>query len=377
MKEMMSGKERILAAIHSESVDRVPWAPEIVPYTMAGMDANVPQYIPDFMEMIGADIFHRFTVLLQPKISYRKGVTPVYRFDNGVMVTGYETPVGSIYSKSRYMASSPDLPTICKFMVETVEDLKVFHYVQENMRIEYLHDFDAYFHDALYIGDRGLVATGAPMTPLQCFNNLLSGAENTYYLMADEPDLLDATFDLMHRFNVGQVIELAKCPPLVFISPENTGTTLLSPGLYEKYCSVWLNAYADIFHDAGKKYFIHMCGKLKFLLNSIAADRFDGVLDIAPLPTGDTELWECKEALCGKVVSGGIDCTTFCAAGPEMAYRRFYEVVKSVGHLKGLMIGSGDSAPFGTTLENLKAFRKALDDYYDDCYDDCYQEQNG
>lgn len=56
----MTGRQRLLAALQKKPVDRIPWAPMLVPYTVAGFPESTPHTLPDFGEAMGCDLFMRY-----------------------------------------------------------------------------------------------------------------------------------------------------------------------------------------------------------------------------------------------------------------------------------------------------------------------------
>ena len=57
MKSEMTGKERILAALRRQPVDRVPWVPLLVPYTIAGFPKDTPHRVAEAQRAVGCDIW--------------------------------------------------------------------------------------------------------------------------------------------------------------------------------------------------------------------------------------------------------------------------------------------------------------------------------
>jgi uroporphyrinogen-III decarboxylase len=362
MKMSMTGRERVVAALHGQPVDRLPWIPFINPYTMAGLPLSIPQYLPDALEFFGCDIFARVCKVVDVKVTFQdhSDITPIYCFDHGDRITGYQTPLGELTSRERSMGPGR-MPMYVEHLIKNGSDLQTYRYILENSFYTYILCTDEFEYEDRAIGERGILSIGtAAMSPIQEFLQKIVGVENTIYLIADYPQLIEEVFFLMQTHHK-RVIEIqAQSPATVFITYENTGYTTLSPVMYDRYCRSYLDDYTTILHRYNKLHLIHACGKLTKLKKQISESNFDGLMDIAPGPTGDIELWEARETF-GKVVSGGIDCTTFALATPDECYNRMIEVIEKVKPLRGILIGSGDSTPCGTTIENLKAMQRAIE----------------
>jgi len=165
----------------------------------------------------------------------------------------------------------------------------------------------------------------------------------------------------MHRQRLLQIKETARRSKAeVFVNSENTSWTTMSPAIYEKYCARQLDEYADVLHAYGKLHVVHMCGKLSCLSSVIAPGRFDAVVDIAPPPAGDVELWEAALWSDRLAVKGGIGTETFLASDPQVCYDKACEIIEKTRGQLGVLLGSGDSIPNGTSMDNLRAISRAV-----------------
>ena len=365
MKSEMTGKERILAALRRQPVDRIPWVPLIVPYTIAGFPKETPHRVAEAQRAVGCDIWTQAVVdrigLWLPKSKSK--INKILYFTEGDVVSGYETPEGTITERQRSgVGGSLNAPV--EYLLKTTQDLRAYRYVLENSFLFIADYTDHYAWEDAIVGDDGVITdVSIGMSPHQMFINMLAGVEHTYDMQADEPELFDEVMDLMHmqyKLQIKETVKRSKAD--VFISSENTSWTTLSPKIYEKYCAGQLSEYADILHEYGKLHVIHMCGKLSCMTGQIAGCRFDAVADLAPAPTGDMELWEAAEAFPGLAVKGGIGCDTFIAKDPRVCYDKAIEVIEKTRGRPGVLLGSGDSVPNGTSLENLRAITKAVEE---------------
>ena len=364
MKPEMTGKERILAALRRQPVDRVPWVPLLVPYTIAGFPKDTPHRVAEAQRAVGCDIWTQAVVdrigLWFPKGNSK--IRQIKYFDKGDLVSGYETPEGTITERQRSgVGGSINAPV--EYLLKSPKDLRAYRYVLEHSFLFIADYSDHYAWEEEVVGENGVITdVSIGMTPHQMLINLLAGVENTYYMHADEPELFDEVMDVMHRQYKQQIRETAKRSKAdIFVSSENTSWTTLSPDRYEKYCAAQLGEYSDILHEYGKLHVIHMCGKLSCMSRQIAACRFDAVADLAPAPTGDMELWECAEAFPELAVKGGIGCDTFILNDPQACYDRAVEILEKTRGRDGVLLGSGDSVPNGTSMENLRAVTKAVE----------------
>jgi len=364
MKKEMTGKERILAALRRQPVDRIPWVPLLVPYTITGFPKDTPHRVAEAQRAVGCDIWTQSVAdrigLWLPKNS--KKVKRFQYFIEGDAVSGFETPIGTISERQRSgVGGSLNAPV--EYLLKNAMDLLVYKYVLDNSFLFIADYTDHYNWEKEIVREDGVITdAGIGLSPHQLLINMLAGVENTYDMQSDEPELFDEVLEIMHRHNLQQIRETAKRSNAdIFISSDNTSWTTLSPDIYKKYCEKQLSEYADILHEYGKLHVVHMCGKLSYLTKHIASCRFDCVADIAPAPTGDMELWEIADALPGMAVKGGIGCDTFISNNPRDCYDKAIECLEKTRGRKGVLLGSGDSVPNGTSLENLRAVTEAVE----------------
>ena len=366
MKAEMTGKERILAALRKQPVDRIPWVPLLVPYTIAGFPKEAPHRVAEAQRAVGCDIWTQTIAdrigLWMPKPGSKIG--KILYFVDGDVVSGFETPEGIITERQRSgIGGSLNAPV--EYLLKTPQDLRVYRYIREHSFLFTADLTDHYAWEDAVVGDDGVITdVSVGMTPIQVFINLYAGVENTYLMHAEEPELFDEVMQLLHSQLKLQMIETVKRSKAdIFINSENTSWTTMSPELYEKYCTDQLNDYSDILHEHGKLHVVHMCGKLKCMYEQIAAGKFDAVADIAPPPAGDTELWEAAEAMPGIAVKGGLGCDTLISDDPGDCYEKAKEILEKTRGRPGILLGSGDSVPNGTSMENLRAITKAVEDF--------------
>ena len=365
MKPEMTGKERILAALRQQPVDRVPWVPLLVPYTIAGFPKDAPHRVAEAQRAVGCDIWTQSIAdkigLWMPKPTSK--ITRILYFVDGDVVSGYETPEGTITERQRSgIGGSMNAPV--KHLLETPQDLKAYRYLLSKSFLFVADLTEHYNWEKAVVGDDGVITdVGIGMTPHQMFINFYAGVENTYNLQAEEPELFDEVMDMMHTQYKHQIRETAKRSSAdILISSENTSWTIMSPAIFEKYCANQLSEYADILHEYGKLHVIHACGKLSYMSSQMASCRFDCIADIAPGPTGDMELWEAVDAFPGKAVKGGIGADTFISDNPRDCYDKAMEILEKTRGRLGILLGSGDSVPNGTSMENLRAITKAVEE---------------
>jgi hypothetical protein len=182
------------------------------------------------------------------------------------------TPVGSLEYVSQH--NHPvDYP------VKTSKDCQTLKFLYDN-RLLQKKEFQ--FATSLH----QINITGS--SPVQQLLQWDTGMEHFYYLAADYPEELQALLDSMHQVQIKRTSFACECNVPVIYQAENTSTTMISPYFYEKYSLPQIREQAQIVHQCGKKFVIHMCGLLYDLLDLIKQTGIDGIHSVTPPPVGNT-----------------------------------------------------------------------------------------
>jgi uroporphyrinogen-III decarboxylase len=248
-------------------------------------------------------------------------------------------------------------------LLKTVEDVKIYQHVLEKTVVEPFYEDLVATQAAL--GEAGVVDASGQCTPVMDLVMFHMGLENFVFMMEDHPGEINTLLDMMQEVRKEEYRVLAESPAEVVTTYENTSTTLLSPSYMARYEFPALAEYTEILHAMGKIHLVHMCGKVGGVLDQIADVPFDGIIDVAPPPTGDCDFRVARTKLCeaGKCLGGGIDCTAFVELTPEGMQEYVFDRLCETAPGTGYLLGSGDAVPFGTPMENLRAVVHAVQKY--------------
>jgi len=373
----MTSKERLLAVLKHQKIDRIPWSPLICGYFLNSLTRDLKKMNEaEILKYIGADILGRgvefptfnspvFSSLLKDTTTIIQGnikLTTDINIKTGEFSRTYETPLGVLKEKSIFTKASSWMPFPVEHKIKKREDLKIYKYFIENLKYESCFDRYQRFVDS--IGEDGLATTPAPATPLLSLLQIDMGLERFYYYLSDYPQEVEELMSVMHERNKEIYGIIAESPAWVVIDYENTSTTLHSPKMYERYCLKQLNEYADILHKRDKIFLIHRCGKLDGLMDLIDKGKDDGTIDVALPPTGDLDIARALKLWSkNKVVAGGIDPNAFTRLSPEGIKEYVKKLLKEVSPGDNFILGSADAVPYGTPIENLKAVTEVIKKY--------------
>ena len=308
----MTSRERILASVRGEEVDRFPvwlkmdngtWQgqqPE--PYRSMSSRELLTACGCDLMDWAGTGADQK-----NPHVTYHQ------ERSNGTATDIFETPDGVLTKKYGVDPVNGWHPT--KYMVETADGLAAVRWLYRDTTYELDGDVEpSRVKQAQCEADGVLTSTSLAPTPLMNMIEDIAGPENANYLAVDEPELFDEVIEMMHadylrHLDVYLPVQVADTCWLT----ENTSTTLISPAQFHDYCGPHLREYGQRILDVGIIPVHHMCGTLKDLLEDI--DALPALVNEAYTtdPLGDVSLADGRRRMPSKALWGGTNATLWMA----------------------------------------------------------------
>lgn len=354
----MTSRERWLAALQSQPVDRLPFWPKLdgayAPFQHEPYNrwTNV-----ELHRWIGSDQ-HAWGPSCVKTI--RTQTTVEKTEHNNVRTTTYHTPAGTLTSVWRYDPVSHAWHPR-QYPVKSVNDIEAMSLVYADER----HEFDAAQYEqatALIqdVGEDGIVVTSLGISPLMDWIQHIAGIENGLLLLMDHPDEVTALFELKHASLCRQTELIAERAPYPAVySIENTSTTLISPQLFRRHCLGHLMDYGQILRQAGKLHLLHMCGKLKLLLEDIASLPATGIEAFTSSPVGNTSMLDGRTACPDKCLIGGTNATLWLEPA-ETIVDVLWRDLDVLPHWRGLVLTSAGVMPPGCFPETIKQVAEQL-----------------
>jgi hypothetical protein len=217
-------------------------------------------------------------------------------------VERWETPYGVLTLRALpteyYLGEGePPLTSLARveYPIKSVDDLRAFAYIYENLEYEFHTDQVAM--QVAAVGDSGLVTVNAPPSPLGMCVRVYAGTQTLGFLYKDYlhelRDMLAAVGESYLRCYRG----IAKLPCDGTINYDDTTTHAISPTMFRELEVPFLNQSADILHGAGKVCIHHACGHVQHLLADFRATRIDGFDGPAAPPVGNTTVARARAGL--------------------------------------------------------------------------------
>jgi uroporphyrinogen-III decarboxylase len=349
----MTPKERWLAILHMQPVDRLPFWPKL--------DAAYPRaQVAPFCDM-SVDAIHDW--IGSDKHVWISGGTREIRTRTSTRVitsgkvrrTIFGTPYGDLERIDQF-----DEPSQAwhprKFPVESLEDIRRMTDFYADARLE---PDDTALHEIAQrvarVGTRGLTAHSIGESPLMHWVEWTAGIERAHYLLADHPRDVEALFEAMHRYLVAKTAILAERSPAdVFYMIENTSTTLISPQQYRAYCYRHISDYGEICRANGRRMALHMCGHLKLLLPTLATLPVQAFEAFTSPTLGNTTLLDGRSACPDKCLIGGTNATLWTQSADEII-AQIEQDLDVLPHHRGIAVTSAGVMPPLCKPETIKA----------------------
>jgi uroporphyrinogen decarboxylase len=174
----------------------------------------------------------------------------------------------------------------------------------------------------------------------------------------EQPDLVAAVFDrvgaLLEAY-YGRLLGLDKL--VAILQGDDMGFrtgTLIAPDDMKRYALPWHRRLARKTHDAGLPYFLHSCGNLETVIDSLIDDaRIDGKhsYEDAIIPVE-----QFQERYGDRIaVLGGVDINRLSAGTPDEVRGHTRYLIETCGPRGRYAIGSGNSIPSYVPFENYLA----------------------
>ena len=339
----MTDRERILAAIRGEPVDRLPWIPRLEFWHRAKLrDGTLPRelrslslseiaqqlgvglyaVVPDFTDTRGElDMIDRtLGVFRLPRLVYTpilEGVDRRVTRSGRETIVEYHTPVGSLRTAFLYtdemLEAGASMPWVTEHAIREPKDFEVVGYIFEHIRVE--PNYAGYQEWCEEVGDRGLVLgyTLGTAGPIHHIMKEFMPMEQFFFALHDCPEAVDKLCQRMRHFYDQMLQVAADSPAEVILFGANYDDSITYPPFYRKYILPELRAYGDLLHSRGKFLATHTDGENRKLLPIYLESNFDVADSVCPHPMTSVTLEEFLDAFAGRVtIWGGIPSVLLC-----------------------------------------------------------------
>lgn len=359
----MNFRERTLAIFAHQPVDNVVYQPRIEHwYNVNKVQGTLPDRYKDMSQIevyddlgISVRSYNFFNGCL--KCADDPNVKWEAEQHGDVSVGRWVTPLGSIEVHSRHtaLASHTD-----KYPVETPDDARVMEYILRGRR--WWFDNEAFEKGDALLGDRAAPMLFIPRINLQRLFIEIIGVENTFYALADDPDMVERLIVALNESDESMLQVMLECPIPIINYGDNVDHHFLPPKLFERYILPEYQRRSDMFREAGKFTNAHWDGSIKNLLPYARDTRLDGIEALTPIPQGDVTIPEIKEALGDMVLLDGIPMTWFLPHEKDSDLEKVTrEIIETFS--PNLILGISDEPSPVCDIEKVRLVAEILREY--------------
>jgi hypothetical protein len=358
--ERMTSRERILATLRQDEVDRFPVWLKMVNNTWLSSQPEAVRAMDgaELLEAAGCDVMVGLGLgmtIERPHVELdvddrgdRK--TTVFKTPDGDLV---ETVLLDPYTGSWHPH---------KYPIETVDDLKRARWIfTDTTHTPDLEKATIHAQRQDEIAAAGHVSqSGCGPSPWMDVIEHWAGPVNAIYLESDAPEAMGELLDAMHRDRLRHLD--AMLPHLksdTFWVSENTSTTLISPAQFDRYCKPMLSDYFTKVAERGIVPVAHMCGHLNALLESI--DTMPHTVNEAytTRPVGNVSMAEGRTRMPSKAIIGGTNATLWLS-DPETIVAQVAEDLDACPDRRGIFLTSAGVLPPPVSLEKARTVVEKL-----------------
>ncbi len=352
--EAMTSRERIVAALEAQPIDRTPWSPFLA-YVWERFDEEIRAMgQPAFLREVGADPLWRGAPGPVRAIG-PEAMESRWEQDNAHKTLIQTTPVGMLTSRWRYSEGGGTW-FLVEHPLKRPEDYRVQMWIEEHTRLEYVEQ-PAIDHLA-GAGAEGLSLGMLIPRSKSAFQILVEhhvGTEELVYALADYPEVVEQLLGVMIEQDLRAVQMAAMCPLYDYwITWEDSSTQNYSPAQYDRYIGPEIRQWVDILRPSGKKYIQHACGHVRDLVARMAAGGVLAVESISPPPTGNVTIRQARQTVGERLgIVGGIEPTHFLQLPLDRLGAYVEQVIEEAAG-GPFVLANSDSCPPGVTLEKFK-----------------------
>ena len=363
----MTHKQRILAAVGGQQVDRLPFGARIdVWYNFHAGHGTLPaKYrecgIPEILRDLGAGVQVR--LLRTWRFEYRD-VEVVTREEPPNTTTEFRTPLGAVTLKTVFTPEEgPWIVYEVEHPFKSESDYPVIEHILENTEI--VPDLKPYRELEKAVGEDGLVVTGMDLySPMQRIMRFWMGYVTFFYQLRDNPIKVGRLYELERELAWNKLQILADSPVEIPMLCANWSDDIHTP-VFRKYFVPWLREATEFLHARGKTAQVHTDGEMRRLVPLFLETGVDVAEAWSPSPMTSLTTSDLREAWGDRVtIWGGIPSMLF---EPQYSDEEFDAYVlsmfKEISPGGNFIVGMGDNLPFDGKLERVGRIVDLIDRY--------------
>ncbi len=382
----MTDRERILAAVRGDPVDRMPWVPRLefwyrgrlrkgtLPENLRGLTLHevadqlgVGHYgvVPDFLDSRddppNAD---RTLGLYSPQVAPHTwtfdGVERRSWQEGHETVVEYRTSAGTLRTAHLMTEEMKDAGTsvewITRHAIEGPGDFEIVGEIFSRLRV--VPQYAGYLARREQMGDKGIVVgfIHGAACPMHHIMKELMKEEQFFYAMADYPEKVAALAERMAPFYEGIRQAAADSPAEVVHLGGNYDDSITYPRFFAQHILPALREYGEQVHRKGKYLLTHTDGENRRLFPLYREAGFDVADSVCPYPMTQCRLEDVRAGFGDRIaIWGGIPSVLLCSDSASWEdFRSFIDnLLARYGHDTRFILGVSDMVTVDCEWERL------------------------
>jgi len=389
-------RERILAALNGQPVDRLPWVPRLdlwfnannyrgtlpgewadasLPEIIADLGVGRHEVIPDFLNVEHPDEVCERALGIehcrnQPyRLRFRRTERIVERSGDELRVT-YRTPVGEVSAKLLYTEQmrrdGVTLVHQAERPVKCPDDYDTIGFIFED--IEVIADGGRYREMNDEVGETGIVVACANIaaSPVHHLLKELVPYDQFYYDLHDRPEVIMRTAERMTGYFDAVVDACAESEAEVVLFGANYDVSLTTPAIFEEHIAPTLTRVAERLHAAGKLLATHTDGENDGLMHFYGQCGVDVADSVCPAPMTRLPLAEYRRHFGTRPAIWGGVCSVSVledSMTDEELEAHLDDVIGAVGDGRGMIFSIADTTPPDASLGRIHRIGERLNEF--------------
>jgi hypothetical protein len=241
---------------------------------------------------------------------------------------------------------------------KTEADYEVLKYIYKKM--EFKDNSQTFLFTDKLLEEDGYVFGHIGKSPFQIMMYELMGAENCYLEYYSNPKKFRQLFETIYQKTKEKFQIVADSAAEVIWSPENLTSVLTPPYIFEEFYLPFYNEMADILHQKGKIFAVHMDGSLSALSDLIAKTKIDIIEAFTPLPMNDMSVKDALRKWEEKVIWINFPGTVLANHDYDSVKQYTLDLIGSTAPGDRFIIGCTESFPFESWEMSFAAISEAL-----------------
>lgn len=368
----MTHRQRALAALRGEPVDRLPFIGRMelwyndarrrgaLPARYAGatlwdiqrdLDIGIYAHVP-----LGTTFY---------TLSHRR-VEVCEQTRDGERITLYRTPYGELRSRyvlTRDLTIDDVQPIQVEWPFKSPADYDALRFLIDDFVVS--DNFDAYARLVGAVGEDGLAMPQTGYVPMHRLAHQFFGYETFFLELHDRPDQVLALCEALTE-KYREILRLAAVSPADAIAVGgNYDETLTPPPFFERYITPFYAEARAALAGSGKPLVTHGDGEMRALLRCLRDAGVDGVEAVTPQPMTSIDLRALRALWADRVTLwGGIASVVLTPTYSQAAFEAHLdELFAAVGHGERFILGFGDNVPTDAIFERVEQIARYVREY--------------